>query len=94
MAQPVSEGTHRPRLAEPGYAQKVWRELALNSEWRNRLFSELVAERGQPMLLLDVPDGVPPGLVAVYGVDPSTGCVDTFSLLDGPDPTIRSYHCR
>lgn len=71
------------------------RELAMNGQWQNRRFSELVAALGEPLMLLNIPGGGnPPGFAAVYGRDPLTGCLDAFALVYGRDPTIRLYHCR
>jgi hypothetical protein len=71
------------------------RERAMNQRWQNRPLSQLVAARGEPRLLLNIPGGGnPPGFVAVYGPDPATGCLDAFALLYGADPEIRSYYCR
>jgi hypothetical protein len=71
------------------------RERAMNTVWKNRSFSELVAALGKPLLIMSIPGGGnPPGFVAVYGDDPATGCIDAFALVYGSDPMIRAYYCR
>lgn len=71
------------------------REFSMNQRWQKQPLSQLVAVRGKPRLLLDIPGGgTPPGFVAVYGHDPETGCLDTFALVYGVDPEIRAYYCR
>lgn len=71
------------------------REAAMNRRWQNRPFSQLRAALGEPVLLMDIPGGgSPPGMVAVYQIDPDTGCRDAFALMFGQDPVIRVYHCR
>lgn len=73
----------------------VWREVAMNRQWQRQPFSELRAALGEPVLLMDIPGGGnPPGMVAVYQLDPATGCRDAFALMFGHDPIIRVYHCR
>ena len=67
----------------------------MNGQWQDRRYSELVATRGEPLLVLNIPGGgSPPGFAVVYGLDPLTGCIDSFALVHGRDPTIRIYHCR
>ena len=76
-------------------AARQRRELAMNHEWHDRRYSELVAALGKPRLILNIPGGGnPPGFIVVYGSDPQSGCIDAFALMDGRDPTIRIYHCR
>ena len=71
------------------------RESAMNEQWRNRSYSDLMATMGQPVLIMTIPGGGnPPGFVAVYGKDTVSGCIDAFAMMYGRDPTIRVYHCR
>lgn len=71
------------------------REIAMNQRWQNLPMSQLIAALGMPWLLLNIPGGGnPQGFVAVYARDPATGCLDTFALVYGADPAIRSYYCR
>lgn len=71
------------------------REVAMNRQWQQQPFSRLRAALGEPVLVMDIPGGGnPPGVVAVYQVDPGTGCRDAFALMLGRDPVIRVYHCR
>ncbi|NKE66911.1 hypothetical protein RAMLITH_13860 [Ramlibacter sp. RBP-2] len=71
------------------------REVAMNRQWQQQPFSRLRAALGEPVLLMDIPGGgSPPGMVAVYQVDPATGCRDAFALVFGQDPVVRVYHCR
>ena len=73
----------------------TWREATMNRRWQNRPFSQLRAVVGEPVLIMDIPGGGnPPGMVAVYKVDPATGCTDAFALMFGQDPVTRVYHCR
>ena len=66
----------------------------MNREWRARSFDELLAELGEPQLLLDLSKGSSPGFIAIYGVDRATGCIDAFVVHADPDRTIGGYHCR
>lgn len=76
-------------------AAKWDREVAMNQRWQSRPLSHLVAEMGEPRMILTIPGGGnPPGFAAVYGRNAATGCLDAFALVYGADPTIRSYHCR
>ena len=78
-----------------GLQSREGRETAMNQLWQNRRYSELVATLGQPPRLLSIPGGGnPPGFVAVYGRDPTTGCIDAFAMVYGSDPRVRVYHCR
>ena len=71
------------------------RESAMNQQWRNRGYSELIAAMGDPVLVMNIPGGGnPAGFVAVYGHDKVSGCVDAFAMVYGRDPAIRVYHCR
>ena len=81
--------------ARASAAARQQRELAMNNEWHDRRYSDLVAALGKPRLVLNIPGGGnPPGFIVVYGSDPHSGCIDAFALMDGGDPTIRIYHCR
>ncbi|MBC5764018.1 hypothetical protein [Ramlibacter albus] len=71
------------------------RETAMNSVWQNHTLSELVAAKGRPVLVMQIPGGGnPPGFVVVYGIDPDTGCIDAFAVSHDGDPRVRIYHCR
>lgn len=71
------------------------READMNRRWQSHRLSELKAALGQPKLLMGIPGGGnPPGFVAVYGLDPASGCIDAFALVYDTDPVIRVYHCR
>jgi hypothetical protein len=71
------------------------RERTMNQYWQNRRYSELVATLGQPRMLLNIPGGGnPPGFVAVYPRDSTTGCIDAFAMVYGSDPLVRGYYCR
>jgi len=84
-----------PPEGSRGSSSRTGREALMNGQWQNRHFSELIAAKGEPLLIMHIPGGGnPPGFAAVYGVDPVTGCLDAFALLYGADPTIRVYHCR
>lgn len=88
------EGSTEEEAAASGSAT-VWREATMNRRWQNQPLSSLRALRGEPVLMMDIPGGGnPPGMVAVYPVDPATGCTDAFALMFGQDPVIRVYHCR
>lgn len=88
------EGPTQEQAAKSGSAP-VRREYAMNQRWQNRPLSELKAALGEPQVVMQIPGGGnPPGFAAVYGADPTTGCIDAFAFFDGDDPVIRVYHCR
>lgn len=88
------EGPTEQEAAASGSAT-TRREVTMNMRWQNQRFSQLRAALGEPVMLMDIPGGGnPPGMVAVYRVDPATGCRDAFALMFGQDPVIRVYHCR
>lgn len=88
------EGPTEEEAAASGNAA-TWREATMNRRWQNRPFSQLRAVLGEPVLIMDIPGGgSPPGMVAVYQIDPATGCRDAFALVFGQEPVIRVYHCR
>lgn len=83
---------HLTGVSEPAARS---REFAMNQRWQYLPMSQLVAEWGEPKLLLNIPGGGnPPGFVAYYGLDPASGCIDAFALVWGDDPLIRAYYCR
>jgi hypothetical protein len=83
------------RLAAAGLVARFAREAAMNEEWQNHALSELVAAKGRPVLVLQIPGGGnPPGFVVVFGIDPDTGCIDAFAVSHDTDPLVRIYHCR
>ena len=83
-----------PAPADPARAAIAAREAQLTDQWKSHRYSELIAARGRPLRLLDIPGGGnPPGFVAVYPRDPASGCLDAFALVYGPDPLIRAYRC-
>ena len=91
----------RPPDAGPGQFAPAWlmarnvREAVMNGEWQNHTLSDLVAAKGQPKMVLQIPGGGnPPGFIVVYGVDPDTGCIDAFAVTHETAPRVRIYHCR
>ncbi len=67
----------------------------MNAQWVQRRLSELQRSLGRRPLILEIPGGgQPPGLVAVFGRDGPSGCLDAFVISYGRDPEIRSYTCR
>lgn len=91
---PERESSERLRAPDRRNAQ-LWRETAMNRQWQNRRFSELVAAMGEPARVMNIPGGGnPPGFAAVFGHDPETGCIDAFALMPASDPIIRDYYCR
>lgn len=92
----VLAGCQAPGFVEPApQLTRAAREAELNLQWREHRYSELLAARGRPLWMLEIPGGGnPPGFVVVYPKDSASGCVDAFALLYGPDPVIRLYQCR
>jgi len=77
------------------WSSTLGREVNMNRRWQNHRLSELLSALGQPLMLLSIPGGGnPPGFVALYGVDPQSGCIDAFAFVYDTDPIIRVYHCR
>ena len=89
------DASEHPRFGASNLAARQGREDAMNTQWQNQHLSQLVAARGQPMLVMNIPGGgMPPSFVVVYGMDPGTGCIDAFAVSHDRDPRIRIYHCR
>jgi hypothetical protein len=71
------------------------REAEMNREWQNRPLAELIAARGRPGMIMNIPGGgMPPSFAVVYGADPGSGCIDAFAISSIGDPVVRIYHCR
>jgi hypothetical protein len=71
------------------------RETEMNREWQNKPLAELIAARGRPPMIMNIPGGgMPPSFAVVYGSDPGSGCIDAFAISSIGEPVVRIYHCR
>lgn len=91
----LPEALQHPQIGAWSMEARLGRERAMNTEWQNHTLAELLAAKGRPMLVLQIPGGGnPPGFVVVFGVDAASGCVDSFAVSHEPEARVRIYHCR
>ena len=85
--------------AEPVRATPKTRERELQTTWRGKPYTALVAAYGEPKLLMNVPGYRPlKTSVAVYGIrDDATRCIDAFTVVKHGitgEWTVADYFCR
>jgi hypothetical protein len=76
------------------YSRAQW-EIAMKSSWRGRPYHELVQTYGVPRLIMNIPGRPSRLLVVVYErLDPTTDCIDAFTVAQDDMPVVNDYFCR
>jgi hypothetical protein len=71
------------------------REISMKSSWNGRPYQELVQAYGAPRLIMNIPGRSSRFSAVVYErLDPTTDCIDAFTVAQGDMPVVNDYFCR
>ena len=85
-----------PEASDSHTSARQLRQLQMRERWSGCLYVELVEEMGYSGESMTTPSisGMTHSAVT-FGVNDSTsGCLDSFVIINGDEPLIDTYHCR